>query len=79
MTRDFEKRLATNTKTPAAQAMVNRFTRKSVNSSYLDVNASAILPKLTNSLTAYNEQSLLMTQKKVESMIKDFNETAHQK
>ena len=80
MTKDVERRLFTETKTPAAQAMINRFAKRNQsNTSFLDINASAILPKLSISMTVHNDKSLQMTQQKVESLIKDFNETAHRK
>ena len=80
MSKDFEKKLAANYKTPANQAMINRYAKKNVNTSnFLDMSASAILPKLTNSLSVHHDKVLQMTQQKVESLIKDFNETAHRK
>ena len=46
---------------------------------YLDTSATAVLPKLANSLTLHSNKGLQSVQQRVDSLIDSYNETAYRK
>lgn len=71
-----EKKLG---KTGALQSVYGNKKPANYSSAYLDVNASAVLPKLSQSLNLHSAKGLQTVQVRVDTLIDSYNDTAYKK
>ena len=61
------------------QTIYSKKTNMNNETTYLDANASAILPKLANSLVLHHNKGVQGIQQRVDSLIDSYNETSFRK
>lgn len=74
-----DKKLNQSVNSASVQTWLDRHGKKAQNATSLDMNASAILPKLSSSLTLHSDKSLQYAELKVEQLIKECNDIAYRK